>query len=288
MVGYVDDPTVSTKFRVRFESARHNNVPDRAEFFYAKCGCYRDLPFFDPAHDPEAGGPGPGIATDIAFQQLLLAGEYAITDRVSIFAQIPHRWIQPDFITPDGFESGAGIGDVRLGGKLALIDDEVKTFTAQLQVYLPTGDASKGLGTDHNSIEPSLLYYQRLAPAMPVELQLGLWYPFGRAPGVPTEDGGTFAGSVLFYGIGPSYEAYSTTSLTLGPVVELVGWYILDGFQTAADLPPDAGGTNILNLKVGGRASFGQNSVYVGYGFALTDESWYEDIVRIEYRYNFW
>ena len=43
MVGYIDDPVVSSKIRVRFETGMHNRAPDRAEFFYAKCGCYRDL-----------------------------------------------------------------------------------------------------------------------------------------------------------------------------------------------------------------------------------------------------
>ena len=43
MVGYIDDAVVGSKVRVRFETGFHNHVPDRAEFFYAKCGCYRTL-----------------------------------------------------------------------------------------------------------------------------------------------------------------------------------------------------------------------------------------------------
>ena len=50
----------------------------------------------------------------------------------------------------------------------------------------------------------------------------------------------------------------------------------------------DASGTNIVNLKIGARTSFGRhNSVYVGFGQAVTHSVWYEHIVRLEYRYSF-
>jgi hypothetical protein len=44
MVGYVEDATIESKVRLRFDSAFHDTAPDRAEFFYAKCGCYSGLP----------------------------------------------------------------------------------------------------------------------------------------------------------------------------------------------------------------------------------------------------
>jgi hypothetical protein len=40
-------------------------------------------------------------------------------------------------------------------------------------------------------------------------------------------------------------------------------------------------------LKIGARAIFGQGSVYAGYGHALTDQDWYDNIFRFEYRYSF-
>ena len=39
-VGYIDDAIVQTRLRLRFDAAYDNNRPDRAEFFYAKCGCF--------------------------------------------------------------------------------------------------------------------------------------------------------------------------------------------------------------------------------------------------------
>ena len=59
-----------------------------------------------------------------------------------------------------------------------------------------------------------------------------------------------------------------------------------DGNQTSAE-GSDASGINIVNLKFGARAIFGQGSVYAGYGHALTDHTWYDDIFRFEYRYSF-
>jgi hypothetical protein len=78
---------------------------------------------------------------------------------------------------------------------------------------------------------------------------------------------------------------YRGGSVRFAPVVELVGWHVLSGYQTGGT--PDATGTNIVNLKVGARTAFDRGSVYVGYGHALTTARWYEDIVRFEYRYSF-
>ena len=45
---------------------------------------------------------------------------------------------------------------------------------------------------------------------------------------------------------------------------------------------------NIVNLKAGVRTNIGfHNSVYVGFGQALTHDDWYKHIVRLEYRYSF-
>jgi hypothetical protein len=79
---------------------------------------------------------------------------------------------------------------------------------------------------------------------------------------------------------------YQGTRARVAPVVELVGWHVINGFQTADK--GDAGGTNIVNLKVGARAVWdSRHSFYVGYGHALTNATWYDDIVRFEYRFSF-
>lgn len=289
MVGYIEDATVGSKLRVRFDSAFHNTVPDRAEFFYAKCGCYQDLPAADPAFDPEAPGPRPGAVNDSNFQQLFFWGEYALSPVLSVFGQLPVRWFQPQSFIPGtgaGFPDRSGISDLHAGAKLALTTNDEQTLTAQAQFYMPTGDSAKGMGTDHWSFEPELLYNRQLSNIATLESQFGVWIPFGGSAGVPTSVDEKFAASVLNYGIGAGFDLLQRGNTIFGPVIELVGWRVLGGFQTAPT--SDADGTNIVNLKIGGRVSIAdKHSVYVGYGHHLTDATWYDNIVRFEYRRSF-
>jgi hypothetical protein len=307
MVGYIDNPILESKVRIRFDHATQNTVPDRAEYFYAKCGCYQGLSGHPVVGvralaDGQAPGPGPTIVTDLSFQQLYLEGEYAHTPRFSLFAEVPLRWIQPQaFAGPNQFgdvqseafgpPSAGGIGDVRAGVRYGLAAAPDQSLTVQLRAFLPTGSAARGLGTDHASLEPALLLYQRASDRLAVEGQIGVWFPLGGSAGAPTDVDDRFAGNVFFYGIGPSYDLYEGNRVRFSPVVELVGWRVLGGFQTrvtGAALDVDAGGTNIVNLKLGGRIAWGpHSSLYVGFGHALTAQTWYEDIVRFEYRHAF-
>ena len=289
MVGYIADSDIVSRVRFRADAGFQIEAPDRAEFFYAKCGCYRDLQG-DPAYDPDAPGPGPGIVTDMNFKQVYAHGELALTDRFSAFVMLPFRWIQPQAFAaaPAGsFENRGGIGDLQAGAKFALVNSPSSTVTVQVQGYFPTGDARKGLGTDHASVEPSLLLHQRVTDRLSVEGQVGDWHPIGGSAGVPVTSSDKFAGDVLFYGIGPSYELYRSYNedWTITPVVELVGWRVLNGFATGDG---DASGTNIVNLKGGARIGWrDEASLYIGYGRALTEATWYDNILRVEYRVTF-
>ena len=42
--GYVDNAIVGNQVRLRADASFNQKQPDRAEFFYAKCGCYRPHP----------------------------------------------------------------------------------------------------------------------------------------------------------------------------------------------------------------------------------------------------
>jgi hypothetical protein len=140
-----------------------------------------------------------------------------------------------------------------------------------------------------------VLYYQPVTSRLTVESEFALWHPIGGSAGVATTTDSNpdkFAGNVLFYGIGPSYQLYNGNRVRFGPVVELAGWHVLSGYQTVWVSPERIGdkvaGTDIVNLKMGVRTSVGpRDSFYVGYGRALTDAVWYKDIVRVEYRHFF-
>jgi hypothetical protein len=287
MVGYIADGLIEDYVRVRFDLGYDNNVPDRAEFFYAQCGC-------NGGGAPGPGQPGPGdLTTGLNFQQLIADVQYAPHPRVAVFGSIPLRFVQPQsFLVPNAntFDSESGFSDIRAGIKAALYSTDTATVTAQAQGYFASGDATKGLGTDHASFEAAVLFHQTLSDKVTIESQFGDWHPIGGSSfnGPGPLNGADYAGDVLFYGIGPSFELVNTGRLRFAPVIELVGWHVLGGLrQDAGDLSP-AEGTNIVNLKLGARTTFDdKSSFYVGYGFAMTDEQWYGNIVRFEYRYSF-
>lgn len=291
MVGYIEDATIRTQLRIRFDDGWGVNSPDRAEFFYGKCGCYRDFAG-SPLLDPDAPGPGPGIVAGLGYRQLNVLGEYAVNERVSLFGELPIRWIEPKNFVPGtgSFDKQSGLSDITAGVKFSLLSDDTRDVTLLLRASLPSGDSRKGLGTDHASFEPALLYSHAVNEKVSVESQFGVWNPIGGSRGpLPTD--GKFAGSVLYYGIGPSFDAVDTGRIRVTPVVEIVGWRVLNGFETKTLLTPaggDAKGVNIVNLKVGARTSFNDSgSFYFGFGWHLTDAVWYDKLFRLEYRAGF-
>lgn len=292
MVGYIEDATIRTELRIRFDGGFGINSPDRAEFFYAKCGCYKSLAG-SPLFDADSPGPGPGIVTDLDYQQFNVMGQFAINDRVSVFGELPLlQSIRPQsFVAGTGsFGNQSGIGDLKAGVKIGLVSDERRTATVMLRASLPTGDSHKGLGTDHASLEPVFLYRHDLNDRVSIESQIGDWHPIGGARGpLPTD--GKFAGDVIYYGIGPSFDVVHTDKITFSPVIELVGWHVVRGFETSTLLTPiggDAKGINIVNLKFGARTTFANGgSFYAGFGWGLTDAVWYDKMLRFEYRAGF-
>jgi len=295
MVGYIDNPIVESQIRIRFDDAFEDQFPDRSEFFYAKCSCFTKLNA--PAVDPNAPGPGPGVPKAVNYQQLYMNAEYSPQRRFSAFVEVPIRWLQPQgFQTLPAFapfSNQSGLSDVTAGIKFAAVATEGTYLTLQFKSYFPSGDASKGLGTNHYSVEPSVLAYHRFSDRWTLEGQVGDWHPIGGSAGVPVTGSEGFAGDVFFYGIGPSYKLYSGNHFSLTPVVELFGWHIISGFETLPGGPvegaaAEVGGLNIVNLKAGLRTGIGlHNSFYVGFGQALTHDDWYKHIVRLEYRYAF-
>jgi hypothetical protein len=186
-------------------------------------------------------------------------------------------------LNPDQNDNASGISDVSFGAKAALINDPNRILTLQLKGYGPSGDASQGLGNGHWTIEPSLLAWKKLGERTQVYAQLGDWIPLTDSD---------FAGNVLDYGVGISYALVDRCCYRISPIVELVGWSVFSGkeftgLDTPIPLTVDASGTTILNAKLGVRLETDRQSVYVGYGRALTGEFWYRDIVRVEYRVRF-
>lgn len=271
-VGYIDSAIPAKQLRLRFDAAYDSNFPDRAEFFY---GAWRRAAL---------GAPGPPLAESLLdYQELSALVEVSPFVGFSVFGELPVR-----FLDPERNDNAGGLGDVIVGAKWAFYEDSGTMATLQLRVFAPSGDAERGLGTDHASVEPGLLVYHRWSERLTLEGELREWIPIDGTDG--------FAGEVLRYGAGASYLVHQSCRCAIRPVVELVGWTVLDGRKSSEDrIVLDAGGDTIVNVKAGVRFGFGysdylggdRHSLYIGYGRAVTGHVWYEDIARIEYRLAF-
>jgi hypothetical protein len=169
--------------------------------------------------------------------------------------------------------------------------DPCQVGTFQFRTYAPTGNPHEGLGNNLWVLEPAFLYYRKLSDKLTLEAELRDWIPVGT-----TDD---FAGNVLRYGLGLSYQAYKGPSCRVTPVIEMVGWTVMSGKEFDLAAPNNqrsARGDTIVNAKFGVRVGLGdgcspgllnQSDLYFGYGQALTDNVWYRDIYRVEFRVRF-
>jgi hypothetical protein len=273
-VGYIDSAIPRTQLRLRFDAAYDDNRPDRAEFFYAKCGCFRGLGL-DAAGPPAHAPLVPEVKLD--YQEFTSYFEVAFNERLSGFIEVPVRWVNFD-VLPNTY----GFGDLNAGFKYAVLYSKDQVVSVQLRTYTPTGQANRGLGTDHVSLEPSVLFFQRLSDRLTLEGEFRDWIPIG---------GSDFAGNIIRYGVGLTYDVYRSGKFHVAPVTELVGWTVLGGKELAlagaSTAIQDASGDTIVNAKLGVRTSFENSSFYIGYGRALTGDVWYKDILRLEYRLTF-
>jgi hypothetical protein len=261
-VGYIDPAPLLNTLRFRFDAAYGNNRPSRAEFFYPRSG---------PA------GPGPPrVETLVDYQEIRAYAETLLAPRLSAFVEVPVR-----FFNGEVNANTAGLSDLNAGFRFALWAEPGNAATFQFRTYAPTGDADRGLGTNHVSLEPALLMLRQLGDRLALEGELRAWVPVG---------GTDFAGNILRAGLGVSYTVPYGESIRLSPVLEFVGWTVLDGKETAAASPlvfatQSAAGDTIVNVKAGLRVGLGgAGSVYLGYGRPLTGDVWYKDTWRVEFR----
>jgi hypothetical protein len=283
--GYIDTALPLTQYRLRVDTANDNNRPDRADYFYPKCGCFRAN-----GSDPNAPGPGRFPADHVNYEIVSNYLEFAPHPRFSGWVDIPVRWVDIFFRDPTAPpEFHAGLSDILFGFKAAIIYRPTQLLTFQLRTYSPTGDASLGLGRNNWNLEPGLLFYQRLTPRLFFEGQIQDFIPIASAD--------DFAGNVLSYGGALSYLAYNRPYFRVLPVAEMLSWTVLSGKDLSDSGPVNAAGQTIVNAKFGVRFGFGQMTqpnyfinradLYLGYGRALTGDVWYKNTARAEFRLRF-
>jgi hypothetical protein len=287
-VGYIDSAIVGTQVRFRFDAAYDFDEADRAEFFYST---WDTLGGKTPVNTI-----GPNDSVDAQFLKLYY--EQAVTQRLSAFIETAVIFNVPSG-NPGPLPSTAqsqtrqGFGDMIVGFKYNLVNRNDQLLTFQLKNYIPTGEDAKWLTAGHYSIEPAILYFNRLNNNWTLEAELRDWISIdGAQGGLP----GPYAGNVLRYGAGLTYNWIDNCSFSLRPVAELVGWSVLQGQKfafasegAARNGPVDAAGDTIVNFKIGARIARrgGVGDFYMGYGTALTSEAWYQNILRVDYRIKF-
>jgi hypothetical protein len=270
---HIDLAPVFTHFRLRTDAGWDNSTPDRAEYFQAKSGAFRTAPA--PFTDPDA--PGPAILeTNVDYVDIRGHLEVAVSPIVSGFVELPYR-----FIDPERNNDTSGFADMNAGFKAALLAADEDYLTFQLTTYLPTGDADRGLGTSHLTVEPALLFFERYTDRLAFYGELRYWIPI---------DGTNFAGEIVRYGVGTGYDLGYGRSMNerVTALVELVNWTITHGGVFDANSPAagiqDAADDTIVNLVAGLRYTLGTGSFAATWSRALSDPVWSEDLLRLEYR----
>ena len=272
---FLDTAIIASHVRLRFEGRFNNPRPDRSAYIMAKT---QETPQPTGLFIPVPQGTGlPFSERRIDMETFSLYGEYACSSRCSVFAELPLRALQPDI--NDGH---VGLGDISLGGKLALFALPDLVQTVQCRVYCPSGDAHEGMGSDLFALEPAYLVFNRLTPRWTLEGEIRDWIPIGNPE---------FAGSVLRYGLSAAYDLGSTAGgWQIRPVAGLWGVAFLGGRQTiitpTGPILEDAR-ERILNADLGVRVDAAESSLYLGYSQVLTGSALFEHEVRLEWRYSF-
>jgi hypothetical protein len=249
--------------RFRWDAGYDMVFPDRAEYFWARSG---------------GGGAGPSaIVPSLRFHQLSMYTEVA-HGAFGAFTEIPYRSL---YTTLGGHD--AGFSDINFGVKSLLHDTELAQLTFQMRTFTPVGQSTKGLGTGHFSLEPSLILGLNLSPFSYFQGQVAEWIPLGGDP--------DYAGALLHY-----HFAYNRSLLGepagvhwIG-VMEFNGWSFQDGAYSAypaTTLLPASNHTYLsggpgLRIVICDQIDFG-----VGTAFAYTRDQWAEQQYRSELRLRF-
>jgi hypothetical protein len=274
---FIDTTQPLKNCRVRFDFAYDHEFPDRAEYFWAK---------INPTDTP--GGRGPAsVEPFVDYQDLRFYIERG-TKQFSVGTEIPIRILDPAVN-----DNESGLADMNVASKTVLLDGRRWQLTQVFRSYFPTGSPKKGLGTGHVSLEPGVAYRYKLSEITYFHGDLKYWFPLGGHS--------THAGEVLQYGFGMSHVLHENDYFAVIPTLELVGWSIFDGDQTVlrsingmdVATSESVDGMGIANLYPGVRFAWDNGSdcstreLGISAGIALSDDHWYDSILRVELRWSF-
>jgi hypothetical protein len=281
-ISFVDTTQPMQNFRLRFDAAYDYQSPDRAEYFWAQIGSRGPAP--NPNH-PDVNPADPPIAPTVDYQDIRAYMEVG-GDKFSVGTDVPIRIVDPD----GGYANTSGLSDINITTKLLFLDGHHWQITNLFRTYIPSGDANRGLGTGHASIEPGFAMRYKYSDYTYFHGDLKYWVPLGGDP--------EFEGEVLNYGFAMSHVWRETDSYAIMPTIELRGYSFLDGLQTQSHLAMapdpqvvDVDPEGILLVHPGIRWAWdhgtdcGLREVGLFGGFAATSDSLYEELIRLEFRW---
>ena len=262
---FADQVRPQTQMRLRWDAMRNGLFRDRAEFIHARA-------------DGRGKGPRTRPVTFFDNDEFSYYMEGA-TQRFGLFVEMPYRSIDPEFTPVE-----SGFADMSVGTKSLLLDCELMQVTFQFTTFIPIGQASKGLGTGHVSLEPSILSALKLGPDTYFQCQVAYRIPIGGDP--------DYAGDVFHYHFSLNHVLWRPlTGVQIIGTAELSGWSILDGQYTqpvgTGGVPVDARG-NLLGTGPGVRLVICDKIDFgVGALFAVTQDKLAEQFYRAEFRWRF-
>jgi hypothetical protein len=296
---FVDAPRPKTQMRLRYDAGWDLDHPDRAEFFWAKQNTKNLIGPASPCAPSTNPGNGPAcVASSVNYEDLSLYMEGA-ADRVGIFVEMPYREVDPTAApitslvedNANGCCPHSGFADMTVGTKTLLLDCELLQISFQFKTFIPVGNAMKGLGTNHVSLEPALLMALRLGPNSYLQAETAYWIPIS---GDPLYMGDVFHAHASFNHI----LWRPCCDIQLIGTIEANEWSVLGGNYTAEWVITDAKGVNNavalsgtatiasagpgIRLNVCDRIDFG-----VGTAFSFTGARWAEELIRSEFRWRF-
>ena len=194
----------------------------------------------------------------------------------SVFVETPYRSIDP--VNNPG---QAGFSDMNVGVKTVLLDRDLLLISMQMKTYIPIGNFTKGLGTGHVSLEPSLMAALKLTPSTYLQTQLADWIPLGGTPG--------FAGQTIHY-----HASLNQNLCNQGDCFNVVGTVELNGYSFRGqftDFPSGnavgLGSLSYVNVGPGLRIQFCEKVDFgVGMAFGINNHG-PAQIYRTELRIRF-
>lgn len=294
---FLDAARPVTQMRLRYASAWNFQNPDRAEWLWARQNTIGKTTIGpDPKGRPiTIPGKGPmTIANSVDVQSLSMYTEAAV-GAFGLSLEMPYLAMETQnspiaFQAPNplmGQGDVSGFGDLIIGTKSMIMDCKLMQMTFGFKTFIPTGNFTKGLGTGHVSLEPSLLFNLCLTERTYLQSQFAYWIPISGDPFVQS--------NVFHMHFSLNHVlCHLCKGVTLVGNVELNEYTVCGGAYTNPDflvnnnvVLTDGGATMFsagpgLRLFVCDKIDFG-----IGSAFALTQQHFADQEVRLDFRWRY-